>query len=523
VEGDGVTDPGFLDDPAGIIPGLPGSIRLDDPERLVREAAKESFSWWRPRSRPRLGGPSINDLVAHRWHLPIPTAAEEIELIRRIQSSDICGPFPRSHLWPDDFAKILASCHGLVLSTANGHMPRYWRPRRLALRDKHTNTLFYEDLVAAGIAMTWMAALKFDLAAGNRFWTAARLPVLGAVSDEARLWRRHGSGEGRLDRWLYTHKEASPEQVLAAQQRLVKRPVFHSLQEAAEGIKQFWSWGTDANIDFDEDMEAAACTLRSMYDCSDPHQLSYSYFDYDGMAAPADSRLSYLEIHKHFSLIVDRLSGGFAFGHDLGNVSRPKTPREPLDCSETTVVRFKNGEHRVARQRASPGHRIEVTPELQAKAKEDLEFAVRRWQSRTRRLPLPGEQYPRWSTKFGAGRAEHENKQIVPAYLTDGNPFKWVVRYRGAEGELLSVLESPSWHCLKPRPCEFCEEARSRSRSHNVALPSIPSRRAVGRRSAAVDRRPQNPPTKPRTAETRLEKEKCQTFADLLQMMRQHN
>jgi hypothetical protein len=358
----------------------------------------------------------------------------------------------------------------------------------------------------------WRAALGFDLNADNRFWTAARLPVLGAISDEARLWRRHGSGESRLDRWLWTHPTASPEQVLQAQQRLVKRPVFHSLQEAAEGIKQFWAWASNPEFDFEEETtEAAPGSFRSMYDCFDPYQLSYSYSDSDGMAAPREARLSYLKIHEGLSLVVDRLSGGLDTGPDVGNASKPKTPREPLDCSETAVVRFKNGKRQVARQKAAgPGYRIEITPALQAKAKEDFEFAVRRWQSRTRRGPLPAKEYSRWSTKFGAGRAEHENKQIIPAYVPITR-FTWKVEYRGAAGDILSVLESPSWHCLKPTPCEFCEEARGRSRSHNVALPSIPSRRAVGRRTAAVDIRSENSRTKPRTAETRLEEEKCQT------------
>jgi hypothetical protein len=253
-----------------------------------------------------------------------------------------------------------------------------------------------------------------------------------------------------------------------------------------------------------------------MYDCFDPYQLSYSYSDSDGMAAPADSRLSYLEIHKHFSLVVDRLSGGLDTGCDPIEVKRPKAPRDLLDYTETAVVRFKNGKRQVKRQKALPGYRIRITGALQAKAKKDLEFAKQHWQRVTRRWPMPAQTYPRWSTKFGVGRAELEKKQIVPAYLTDGNPFKWIVRYRGAESDILSVLESPSWHCLKAKPCEICEAARGRSRSHNVALPSISPRRVMGRRSAAVDIRPQNSPTKPRAAETRLEEEKCQPqFAKL--------
>jgi hypothetical protein len=49
VEGDGVTDPDFLDDPAGIIPGIPGSIRLDNREQLFQESVRAGFSWWRPK------------------------------------------------------------------------------------------------------------------------------------------------------------------------------------------------------------------------------------------------------------------------------------------------------------------------------------------------------------------------------------------------------------------------------------------------------------------------------------------
>jgi hypothetical protein len=69
------------------------------------------------------------------------------------------------------------------------------------LRAKHSDTLFYEDLVAAGVAAMWRAVLHFDSAAGYRFWTPAHIAVVGAISDEARLWRRGGSGEGKLDRW----------------------------------------------------------------------------------------------------------------------------------------------------------------------------------------------------------------------------------------------------------------------------------------------------------------------------------
>jgi len=463
VEGDSVTDPEFLDDPAGIIPGIPGSIRLDNRERLFQESVRASFSWWRPKKLLRLDPtPCVSDLTSHRWTRPPFSPDEELDAVRRIQSADICGPLRSSFRGFDDFARLLASFHGKVLQVANGHMPRYWRHRGQALRDKHTNNLLYEDLVAAGAAAMWRAALKFDPEAGYRLWTGVRAPVLGAISDEARIWRRHGSGERRIDRWLYTHPDASPEQVLAAQQRLVKRPVFHSLQEAAEGIKQFWAWGSefDYSTETDETFEIGG-HFAVMCSCFDRFSLSPQ-----------------LKIHERFSLLVDRLSGGLDAGPDVGNASRPKAPREPLDCTETAVIQFKNGKRQVTRQKAaSYCYGIVATPELRARALENLKFAEDRWRSRIRPGPLPAEQYPRWSAKWlnrgrvgqgTLGRAEDENKHLVPAYVPV-TPFKWEVEYRGAEGNVLQVLESPSRHCLKTRPCEIC----SRSRPHNVPRLSV--------------------------------------------------
>jgi hypothetical protein len=292
VEGDGVTDPDFLDDSVKLFRGSRASVRLDDPEKLFQESVKESFAWWRPKKlRCDDPTPCISNLVAHRWRRPPFSPNEELDAVRRIQLADMCGPlrFPRF----DDFAKLLAGFHGKVLQVANGHMPSRWR-QRLALRDKHTNNLLFEDLVAAGVAAMWRAALKFDLEAGYRFWIGVRAPVLGAISDEARIWRRNGSGERRIDRWLYTHPDASPEQVLAAQQRLVKRPVFRSLQEAADGIKLFWAWGSefDYSTETDETFEIGG-HFAVMCSCFDRFSLSPQ-----------------LKIHERFSLLVDRLACG---------------------------------------------------------------------------------------------------------------------------------------------------------------------------------------------------------------------
>ena len=255
MEGDGVIESNFL----------------DDPEKLFRESVEQNFNWWRPKKCLRLDPtPWISDLASHRWRRPPFSPDEELDAVRRLHSDRIAYDKLPTRLQRKvlqvAYDKPLAGFHGKVLQVANGHMPRRWR-QRLPLRDKHANNLLFEDLVAAGVASMWKATLKFDLEAGYRFWTGVRASVLGAISDEARLWRRGGSGESRLDRWLYTHPTASPEQVLEAQQKLVKRPVFRSLQEAAEGIKQFWAWGSE--FDYDDIIVAGHPSL-AMYGFFDP-------------------------------------------------------------------------------------------------------------------------------------------------------------------------------------------------------------------------------------------------------------
>ena len=159
MEGDSVTDPDFLDDPVKLFRGSRGSVRLDDPEKLFQESIKQSFAWWRPKKLLRLDPtPWISDLVVHRWRRPPFSPDEEIDAVCRLRAGERLA-----------YDKLLARFHGKVLQVANGHMPRYWRHRGQALRDKHTNNLLYEDLVAAGVAAMWKAALKFDVEAGYRF------------------------------------------------------------------------------------------------------------------------------------------------------------------------------------------------------------------------------------------------------------------------------------------------------------------------------------------------------------------
>ena len=222
----GVTDSDF-------IPSL--AKYFDDPEKGVLE----DFNWFQPKELLLLDPtPCISDLANRRWYKQ-PSINEQFDAIRRIKSADICGPPPRSFRGFEPFAKLVAAYSGKIKQVANGHLPKRWR-QRLPLRDRHTNNLLFEDLFAAGVAAMWASTLKFDLESGYQFWTGIRARVLGAISDEARIWRRHGSGENRIDRWLYSHPDATPEQLLTVPKRLgLKKSVFRSLEEAAEYLKQF--------------------------------------------------------------------------------------------------------------------------------------------------------------------------------------------------------------------------------------------------------------------------------------------
>jgi len=315
---------------------------LDNPEAESRESYDGVT-----KALLRLDGPCINDLAVHRWRDPLPSAAEEAAIIRRMQSGDISGPLQRSA----DFAKILAACHGHILKIADRYIPRY---RRWGVRQKHKHTdhLFFEDLVAEGCRFLWRAALRFDPNNGYRFWTFARPSVAGAIADAARKWRRSGASESRIDRWLYNHPNATPEQVLAAQDKLVGRDkIFHSLQEAAEGIKQFWAWRSTSQ-DHSNNYLLAGHVAR-LFDCFNKYKLSPQ-----------------LRLHdEDVSSVVDGLakySGGALARHS--GVKRKKTPQDLRDFSETALVQFRDGSKRqIARQKAaSPVRHIGVTPELNA-------------------------------------------------------------------------------------------------------------------------------------------------------------
>jgi hypothetical protein len=211
-----------------------------------------------------IGEPSTNDLATKRWGnddaLPKDGGKTEANLIRCIQEGARInalrpGPWKPNPGWQDQraFRQLLAAFHRTVLGPAGKFVPGGTLPPRPD-KPKHTNNLLFEDLTSVGCFAIWDKALKFDPATGNKFNTLSRHRIKGAIADEANYLRRQGYTSGntvgryfsdkvpersgaRLERWIDNHPGSPPEALLEAQQKLRKKAVYHSLEEAAEALK----------------------------------------------------------------------------------------------------------------------------------------------------------------------------------------------------------------------------------------------------------------------------------------------
>jgi hypothetical protein len=172
----------------------------------------------------------------------------------------------------------------------------------------HTSELF-DDLVAAGHLALWQAIKGHNVNVEYRLWTFASKAVTGAISDAAAAFRQHVSGVTRIDRWLFGHWNATPEQLFRASKKLgLKRPL-KSVSEAAERIEEFEKRYRRETFDSttgdiiaqaykDEDGDGSvkyvhAAHARSYFDVFNPRQL-----------AP------HLHVHDRISDIVDDLARG---------------------------------------------------------------------------------------------------------------------------------------------------------------------------------------------------------------------
>jgi hypothetical protein len=231
------------------------------------EADPDPEEQYQPPSCQVVGAPSVNDLATHRWHNNglsddrIEAAKIEAELIGCIQDGARRnalrpGPWKPNPGWEDQraFRKLLEAFHRTVVGPAGKFVPKGTLYRRQPKGQKHTNDLLYEDFTSVGCLALWESTLKFDLDRGRRFSTLSRHKIIGAIRNEANYLRQQGYTSGdtvarylrkkvsrhpqtRLDRWIFDHLGSPPEELLEFQKQNLKRPVFYSLQEAADALK----------------------------------------------------------------------------------------------------------------------------------------------------------------------------------------------------------------------------------------------------------------------------------------------
>jgi len=271
------------------------------------EAGPDPKEEYQPPSCLVVGGPSVNDLATHRWHNDGLGAESEARLIQRIKDGLSTRP-PKSNPRRDDeraFRQLLEAFHRTVVDPASRYTPRGSFYRRQSKNQKHTNDLLYEDLTSVGCLALWQSVLKFDPSKGNRFSALSRHKIVGAISNEANYLRQKGYTSGdtvdrylkkevgqrtqsRLDRWIFSNLRALPEELLKAQKKLVKRSVFHSLEDAADALKRasnlehpdVYSDGGDDCDDIgrnsgDDAYTRATEPLEEFRDVYDPHNPLY--------------------------------------------------------------------------------------------------------------------------------------------------------------------------------------------------------------------------------------------------------
>ena len=170
---------------------------------------------------------SPNNLSAYRWTHPTPSPDEDAELVRRAKAGDRPAA-----------AQLVKNYSRLVLSCAGKRNISYEFTKR---RKQYTNGV-RDDLIGRGFEALWRAVLNYEPSMGP-FSAYARRCIGGQVSEEAKAFIKRGAaGETRLERWLFSHPLATPQQLVAA---FKKKGTYMSGCEARNAIQEFkarYSW-----------------------------------------------------------------------------------------------------------------------------------------------------------------------------------------------------------------------------------------------------------------------------------------
>jgi hypothetical protein len=202
--------------------------------------------------------------------------------------------------------------HGKIIQLAGKRVPKgstYWKMLPGRKRSTlHTSELF-DDLVAAGHLALWQAIKGHNVNGEYRLWTFASKSVSGAISDAAAAFRQHVSGATRIDRWLFGHWNATPEQLFRASKKLgLKRPL-KSIAEAEECIERFrtryyrYSFETTLEGGEAEDFAGKLLDTRRGFLIAEELKARYDLFNPCHLAP-------HLHVHHRISDIVDDLARG---------------------------------------------------------------------------------------------------------------------------------------------------------------------------------------------------------------------
>ena len=153
-----------------------------------------------------VGSSRDNDLSRRRWRGPVLEASEERDLIRSARRP--CPEHPRFvsrciRCVPNDRAKqkLHESFHRFILKIV-----------------EHFSGPPHNELMAAGTLGFWEAVERFNLNRNSgRLSTYADHWIRKRVRRAVKDWSKEGAaGETRQDRWLYSHPDATAEEIVAA-------------------------------------------------------------------------------------------------------------------------------------------------------------------------------------------------------------------------------------------------------------------------------------------------------------------
>jgi hypothetical protein len=202
--------------------------------------------------------------------------------------------------------------HGKILQLAGKRVPKgssYWKNRPGRKHPNlHTSELF-DDLVAAGHLALWQAIRGHNVSGDYRLWTFASKAVTGAISDAAAAFRQQVFGATRIDRWLFGHWNAMPEQLFRASKKLgLKRPL-KSVAEAEDCIERFrrryykQTFETTLEGGEAEDVVGKLLDTRGRFLVAEEVRALYDRFNPRQLAP-------HLHVHDRISDIVDDLARG---------------------------------------------------------------------------------------------------------------------------------------------------------------------------------------------------------------------